>query len=231
MAMRSFVTIAFCSASLLLAGSLRASDLPPVAPAADPDLPQPLDVAALQDMITNPPFSRVVDFTDSLRLTGVATIGGKQMATLLDTATKKRYVVSDVPNDKGWKLLEANENTSLRYTQVKLMVGPEVVTLRYSDEQLNPKRVGGGGVPHPTAAEAIRKDENGKEYVRGSAYLSPADQDFYHNKMSREAHDKYREVIRDARDKMFQMNDEQRAAFSKKVFDGVVARYQNAPKK
>ena len=226
--MRSIAIIPLFSACLLLAAPLHASDTPPP---SDPDLPQPLDITALQDLIANPPFTRVVDFTDSLRLTGVATVGGKPMATLLDTATKKRYVVSEVPNDKGWKLLEASENTSLRYTQIKLMVGPEVVTLRYSDEQLNPKRVGGGGVPHPSAAEAIRKDENGKEYVRGSAYLSPADQDYYHNKMSKEAHDKYREVIRDSRDKMFQMNDEQRASFSKKIFDSVVARDQAAKKK
>ena len=223
----TFISVLW-SASLLMAAPAHASDVPPP---ADPDLPQPLDVTSLQALITNPPFTRVVDFTDSLRLTGVATVGGKPMATLLDTATKKQYVVSDVPNAKGWKLLEANESTSLRYTQVKVMVGPEVVTLRYSDDQLNPKRVGGQSVRYPTAAEAIRKDENGKEYVRGSAYLSQQDQDIYHNKMSREAHDKFREIIRDSRDKMFQMSDEQRAAFSKKIFDKVLSTDQSGQKR
>lgn len=203
---------------LLLPAALRA-----VVPQPDPDLPQPLDVSALQPLLANPPFNRVVDFADSLLLTGVATVGGKPMATLMDKETKKNYVVSEEPNAQGWKLVGATESSELRYTQIKLMVGPEIVTLRYSESQLNPSRVGTGGVKYPTKEEAIRKDQDGKEYVRGSAYLSQADQDYYHKTMSREAHDKFRDVIRNNRDKMFQMTDEQRASFSKKVFDNIAA--------
>ncbi len=190
---------------------------------ADPDLPQPLDLTTLQPLLANPPFNRVVDFTDSLLLTGVATVGGKPMATLMDKATKKSYVVSEEPNAQGWKLVAASESNELRLTQIKIQVGPEIVTLRYSDSQLNPAKVGSGTVKYPTREESIRKDQDGKEYVRGSAYLSQADQDHYHNGMSREAHDKFREIIRDNRDKMFQMTDAQRADFSKKVFDRISA--------
>ena len=227
MTMRHAALLASSSAFLLLAALARAAEVSP----SDPDLPQPLDVASLQALLTNPPFNRVVDFTDSLLLTGVATVGGKPMATLMDKATKKNYVVSEVPNAQGWRLVEASGNSELRLTQIKLMVGPEVVTLRYSESQLNPSRVGNGGVKYPTGADAIRKDENGKEYVRGSAYLSQADQDFYHKDMSKEAHDQFRTIIRDSRDKMFNMTDEQRASFSKKIFDTVVARDKSAQKK
>ncbi|MDB6137368.1 MAG: hypothetical protein JWO94_440 [Verrucomicrobiaceae bacterium] len=227
MILRHTAFLALSAITLCLATSARALDAPP----SDPDLPQPLDVTTFQPLLANPPFNRVVDFTDSLLLTGVATVGGKPMATLMDKATKRSYVVSEVPNAQGWKLVEANESSQLRFTQIKLMVGPEVVTLRYSDSQLNPSRVGANGVKYPTAAEAIRKDENGKEYVRGSAYLSPADQDFYHNGMSREAHDKFREIIRDNRDKMFQMNDEQRADYTKKLFDNIATKDKATPKK
>jgi len=192
-------------------------------PLPDPDLPQPLDVTTLQPLLANPPFNRVVDFTESLLLTGVATVGGKPMATLMDKETKKSYVVSEEPNAQGWKLVGTIESSALRLTQIKLQVGPEIVTLRYSDAQLNPSKVGSGTVRYPTREEAIRRDQDGKEYVRGSAYLSQADQDHYHKTMSREAHDKFREIIRDNREKMFQMNDEQRAAFSKKVFDRISA--------
>ncbi|MDB6075104.1 MAG: hypothetical protein JWO89_2744 [Verrucomicrobiaceae bacterium] len=211
--------VALSSVCLLTSVSLPAAD----AITNDPDLPQPLDVSTFQPLLANPPFNRVVDFTESLLLTGVATVGGKPMATLMDKATKKSYVVSEEPNAQGWKLVQALGSNELRLTQIKLMVGPEIVTLRYSESQLNPAKVGSGTVKYPTREEAIRKDQDGKEYVRGSAYLSQADQDRYHNGISREAHDKFRDVIRDNRDKMFQMTDEQRAAFSKKVFDRISA--------
>lgn len=223
MNLRLLTHFALSAISLCLMAAVHADDAPAASAVPDPDLPQPLDTSTLLPLLANPPFNRVVDFTDSLLLTGVATVGGKPMATLMDKNTKKTYVVSQEPNPQGWKLVSASESPELRNTQIKLMVGPEVVTLRYSDSQLNPSKVGSGVVKFPTAAEAIRKDENGKEYVRGSAYLSQADQDYYHKTMSKEAHDKFRETIRNARDKMFQMNDEQRAAYSKKIFDRVVA--------
>ena len=83
MTMRHAALLASSSAFLLLAALARAAEVSP----SDPDLPQPLDVASLQALLTNPPFNRVVDFTDSLLLTGVATVGGKPMATLMDKAT------------------------------------------------------------------------------------------------------------------------------------------------
>jgi hypothetical protein len=73
----------------------------------------------------------------------------------------------------------------------------------------------------PSDQEVIRTDENGKAYVRGSAYLSDADKERYYRGWSREAHDKFREVIRDNREMMFKATPQQRAEFSKKVFDKI----------
>ena len=47
------------------------------------------------------------------------------------------------------------------------MVGPEIVTIHYGNAQIAPTTQ----AKYPTDAEAIRNDENGKPYVRGSAYL------------------------------------------------------------
>jgi hypothetical protein len=74
-----------------------------------------------------------------------------------------------------------------------------------------------------TEAEYTRKDENGKLYVRGSVYLPTADRDFYYNKMPDAARDKFREIIRNERDRLFKYTPDQRASYVKKVFDKVNA--------
>ena len=107
----------------------------------------------------------------------------------------------------------------LKSTSVKIMVGGEVVTIHYGDAQLAPATQ----AKYPTDAEAIRNDENGKPYVRGSAYLSEADREKYYRGFSREAHEKFRDIIRDNREMMFKATPEERAAFSKKTFDAIDA--------
>jgi hypothetical protein len=141
------------------------------------------------------------------------------VATLTDMRNKKSYLVSEEPNEQGWKLAGVTPAAELRFTTVKIMVGPEIVVIRYSNTQLAPA----AQVRYPSDSEAIRNDENGKPYVRGSAYLSDADRERYYNGISREAHDKFREVIRDNREMMFKASPEERAAFAKKVLDKVEA--------
>ena len=133
-----------CAAAL----SFLSFALPPVVHAQDsmppdPDLPQPLDMSAYAPLLQNPPFTRTVDYTDNLRLTGVAWLEGKPMATLLDKNTKKHYVVSEEPNAQGWRLSGASLSSALHATEVQLFVGGETVTIRYSEDQINPPRKDG----------------------------------------------------------------------------------------
>lgn len=191
---------------------------------ADPDLPQPLDLSVTQSLIEKPPFTRALDLSDSLQLTGVAYVEGKPVATLVDRATKKNHLVSEEPNDLGWRLAEANVSTEMKHTSVKIMVGTELVTIHYSDTQLSPSSRGGTGPSrYPTDSEAIRNDENGKPYVRASVYLSDADRERYYKNFSREAHDKFRDAVRGNREMMFKASPQERAAFAKKLFDKIDA--------
>ena len=68
-------------------------------------------------------------------------------------------------------------------------------------------------------SDFIRKDENGKSYVRGSIYLPTEDRDHYYNSMSSTARDRFRQIVRDNRDKMFSYTPDQRASFAKQAFD------------
>jgi flagellar basal body rod protein FlgC len=207
---------------------------------ADPDLPQPFDPSELRAQMTRSPFNRIVAFSDTYQLTGVAYVAGKPIATLLNKETKQHLVVSDVPNAKGWQLTEASATSDPKQTEVKLLVGGEVMSLRYDiaaatepsktnhsasgiSVQNGRRVVEAVDIHNLPESETLRKDKDGKEYVRGSIYLPPADREHYYNDMSREARDKYRQIIEDNRDKMFRYDPDQLAAFSKKVFDKVVA--------
>ncbi|CAN5808924.1 hypothetical protein BH11VER1_BH11VER1_03570 [soil metagenome] len=190
----------------------------------DPDLPQPLDLSVTQPLLEKSPFTRPLDLSQSLQLTGLAYVEGKPVATLVDRETKKSHLVSEEPNDLGWRLAEANLSVEMRLTNVKIMVGNELITIHYSDAQLAPSSRGGTGPSHyPTDSEAIRNDENGKPYVRASVYLSDADRDRYYKNFSREAHDKFRDVVRGNRETMFKASPQERAVIAKKLFDTVEA--------
>jgi hypothetical protein len=205
--------------------------------APDPDLPQPFDASAISSAVHSSPFSRVVSFADNFSLTGVAWVDGKPLATLVNNETKKRFVVTEEPNAEGWKLAGASLTTDPKYSSVKLLVGGEEVSLRYT-AVTTPQSSNGRGwgtrdgkrrVVEPVdihnlkPEDMIRKDKDGKDYVRGSVYLPTEDRDKYYNDMSREAHEKFQTAIQDSRNYMFKASPEDRQAYAKKVFDRVTA--------
>ncbi len=214
----AFVALSF--AACCLTASVRAVDMPP-----DPDLPQPFDPSAVLGMIKNPPFSRVVDYSDSLQLTGVAYVEGKPMATLVDKATKKRYVVSEEPNAQGWKLAQATMSNELHATEVKLLVGEELVTFRYSQSQLTLGKVNPNGPPSSSSSSGSSSGSP----TRPVLMLSDADQAFYRSGMSKEARDKFGATMGSHEDKMAKMTDAQRAAYTQKIFSKIKAQDQGAP--
>jgi hypothetical protein len=192
--------------------------------APDPDLPQPLDLKATQSLLQSSPFTRALNLSDQLALTGIAYVQGKPVATLVDKTTKKSYLVSETPNAEGWRLAEANASNEIKRSEIKIIIGTETVTIRYSDTQsASPKKTSGYGPSRfPTEQEYTGHDENGKPYVRGAVYLSDEDRARYYNGgLSRDAHDKFRQILRDNRERMFAASPEERTAFAKKVFDAV----------
>ncbi len=230
--------ISRCPGTLLLTLALATTSALCPAGEPDPDLPQPFDPSAIRALASHSPFNRVVDFASIYRLTGVAYVEGKPIATLLNTETKQHLVVSETPNAKGWMLTGATPTTVPRNAGVTLMIDGEIVELRYDTAAAAAEQAtrsssrsssGGRRIVEPVdihklqESDVIRKGSDGKEYVRGSIYLPTKDRDYYYNDMSRDARDKYRQVIEENRDRMFRYNPDQRASFSKKVFDKIVS--------
>lgn len=188
--------------------------------AVDPDLPKtvvPDDVAPL---ITASPFTRSLNLSDSLVLTGIAYIEGKPVATILNKETKENFVVSENPNAQGWTLAETSATVQLNRTQAKIMVGGEVITVRYSDEQLTPESMkkggfkpGGGGPDSDRRHDGPRRDGP-----------RPSDEDRRRfESLSESARSKFIEKMRESREKMQNATPEERMAYAKKIFERVEA--------
>src|SRR5207244_4223980 len=88
-------------ASLCLAALLQGMEPPP---AVDPDVPAPFDAAVATSLLEHPPFTRALNLSESLLLTGVAYVDGKPVATIKDVKTNQSYLVSEEPNSQGWRL-------------------------------------------------------------------------------------------------------------------------------
>ncbi len=194
---------------------LHAADPKPTA--IDPDLPQPMDANVAQALLESSPFTRALNLSDSLVLTGIAYIEGKPVATIVNKATRESYVVSEEPNVQGWKLAETSASTQLKHTQAKIMVGTEVVTVRYSDEAVTPEMMKKGGKPGRSEGGG----EGGGEKPRRD-YPKPSKEDRERfMSLSDGAREKFRQVMTENREKMMTATPEERMAFAKKMFEKV----------
>jgi hypothetical protein len=187
---------------------------PPVAPApVDPDLPQPFDPRSLTDLLQNPPFTRTVNLSDSLMLTGMTIVNKKPMATLLDRESKKTYIVTDTPNAAGWRIAEAIPATKLSQAQVKLQIGAEIVAVRYSKDGITETIKDGKTSPYSSRSDR-GPAEGDKGYRRSMRGPSEEDRRRF-EAMSPTAQEKVKNLFRDPglREKMMSMNDDERRTY------------------
>jgi hypothetical protein len=211
--------LALWVASCLSAAEPKATPAVAVA-AADPDLPQDLDAATVNSLLTSSPFTRYLNMSERLMLTGVAYIQGKPVATIQDKITKGTYLVSDTPNEQGWKLAGAVPSNQLKRTEVKILVGGEVVTIRYSDQQLVPetaKKSFSRGGYYDRGSDVITT-RDGQTIVRSSFYMTDEQREKYYS-MPNDQREKWRDIMRNNNTRLLAAPAEEREAFVKKSFD------------
>ncbi len=151
------------------------------------DLPRTVGRDDFRELIDNSPFTRALNLSDSLILTGVARVGGKPMATLMNTETKETFVISDVPNPQGWKMVEISSGSDLETVTAKISVsGGEVVTVRFDENRLKPgeAKPGGGGSGGSTSGET--DEEKRKRYEEFRQKM---------DKLSDDQKDKMRKIV------------------------------------
>lgn len=189
-------------------------------PAPDPDLPQPIDFSFADDLVMQPPFTRIVSFDQSYQLTGVAYVDGQPVATVLNKATKKSFVVTEQPNAEGWAVVAANAGPDLHQTQVELSVGGEVVAMHYGGQQITP--VGAG----PQGSKSLMAGGKGGgtdgEKFRTSSLLGEDGKKLYAS-LSREGRDKLKDLVKERMEKHPEMTPEQNSAYAQKMFAKIKA--------
>jgi len=184
----------------------------------DPDLPQPVNADIARPLLESPPFTRMLDLSNTLKLTGIAYVHGRPVATLINKTTKQTYVVSEEPNAMGWRLTGVNASPQMKAAEVRIMVGGEIVSIRYSEAQLTPAKKVYMPSRIPTPEEVMGRDEKGA-YVRGMPYLSDEDRERFRGSIPREVREKFLNIVHDHRDMLFRASHEERAAFVKKALD------------
>lgn len=119
--------------------------------------PNPVTPEDVKPIVENSPFTRPLNLSDSLILTGIASIADSKVVTLLDKNSKETYVVTDQPNAQGWKMMGVQGDASdLEKVTAKISVpGGEVVAVRFDEKQLKP------GEAKPAAGQAPGPGERG----------------------------------------------------------------------
>lgn len=209
--MKTYILTLASTLSLVSATSCIAAD--PI----DLELPQPFDVSVAEPLLSSSPFTRSLNLSDSLVLTGIAYIEGKPVATVLNKATKESYVVSEEPNAQGWKLAETSPTVALNKTQAKIMVGNEIVTIRYSEEQLTPETMKKGGFKPGQGGGGEQRPED-REHRREYPRPDPETMKRYSN-LSEEAKAKLRDRMMESREKLQNATPEERKAHMEKILE------------
>ncbi len=192
----------------------------PAVPAApvDADLPQPFDTNSLSAIIQNSPFTRIVSISDSLVLTGMAYVNGKPVVTIFDKNEKQSLVVTEEPNLKGWKLIEALPTTNIDRAQAKIAIGGETFSIRHSVLDKNDMTKG-----KSDKGEKGRGDSSGGDrFSRGNRGPSEEERKKYES-LSDNAKNKFRDAMREkfSDEKFRNAPEEERRSAIKSMFEKI----------
>ncbi len=134
-------------------------------PYNQPGMPLTITESDFKSLQSNSPFTRSLNLSDSLILTGIAKIGEETIATLVDKKTKESYVVSANANAQGWRMIEvAGDQSDLEKMTAKISVaGGEVISVRFDENQLKP----GEGKPAAGSSSGERREEGRGDGRRG----------------------------------------------------------------
>lgn len=118
-------------------------------------IPSAVTAANYPDLLEHPPFRRVLTLSDSLVLSGVATLPAGKVVTVWDRASGRSFIVSATPNAQGWKLIGLNENSDLRSVEATIAAGDQKLTLRFDPDRLTPPKLDNTSKPAPRNEGAL----------------------------------------------------------------------------
>jgi hypothetical protein len=144
-------------------------------------------------------------------------VDGRPVATFVNLATKEHVTVSEEPNALGWKITEAIPGAGLRDTEVRVMIGPEEITMHYGSAQLTPggSRKGTPGAYVAGSGPAASKGSDNR--IKTSSLLGANGKQLY-GSLSPDARDKLREIVHSHIDRHPGESKDQQSAYAQKVY-------------
>lgn len=123
----------FLRNSLLLTWILVLQDASYAESGAPPPVPENLFTSLKQQS----PFTRLLNVSDTLVLTGIAHVQGNPVLTILDTENGRSIAVSETPNERGWILKALTKSEALDTATASIAFqGGEIVRIRYDKERI-----------------------------------------------------------------------------------------------
>ena len=118
-------------------------------------IPASVTAANYPNLLERPPFRRVLTLSQTLVLSGVATLPAGKVVTVWDRASGRSFIVSENVNPQGWKLIELTESTDLRSVSAIIAAGDQKLTLRFDPERLTPPKLDNTSRPAPRSENAV----------------------------------------------------------------------------
>ena len=140
--------VAICALSIIAPGFA-------LARADQNAIPTPVNAESYPNLLERPPFRRVLTLSQSLVLSGVATLPAGKVVTVWDRSSGRSFIVTERINPQGWRLMELTESTDLRSVSATIAAGDQKLTLRFDPERLTPPKLDNTSKPAPRNESAV----------------------------------------------------------------------------
>ena len=139
----------------------------------------------------------------------------------MDRETKQTYVISDVPNPQGWKMVDISSGADLETVMAKISVaGGEVVTVRFDENRLKPGEAKpaagpGGDRRRGGSREGETDEEREARHKRHEEFRAKYD------KLNEDQKDKMRKILEKKREENPNMSREEFGNTMREAMDKV----------
>ena len=99
-------------------------------------LPSQVTEEHFQELLERSPFTRSLSLYGTLVLTGVAEVDGKPMATILDIEYGRTMVISESPDQWGWRMVELRKKENIEYAVAIIAIDSGETVSVYHNEKL-----------------------------------------------------------------------------------------------
>jgi hypothetical protein len=186
-------------------------------PGATSTLLPVLDVESLRGRLSASPFTRTLNLSEQLLLTGVAEFDGARMVTLVNGEDGTLHVVGPVANSAGWRLVELSGDGELERLQATVdLGGGRMVKTRFDEEAAR-------AAQERARPQVVLAQQGGGERSRDSGRRGPDPEMMERfRSMSEDQRRAFGEYMRENRERMASASEEDRRQMVSRAVDRIM---------